>query len=136
MLAICVVAWLGQVAVGQSPVADAEAQTGVIVSRRIGADRPYAMKLAERAAKALTEAKVPQRGKPGALVSDLRGTGITDSARCNDNAKCLAKLARNLKLEYVVALAITQIRRDVALSVSAVDKAGETLLRHDFVFSK
>ncbi len=109
--------------------------TGVVISRRIAAKPAFTAHLAERAAAALTAAQLPQRATPRDLLMELRGVGVTDAARCNDSARCLAKLAANLKLEFLVALAVTQVRTDVAVSVSAVSHDGKTLLRRDFVFS-
>lgn len=111
--------------------ANVEPGVAVLVSRRTGVTPATTELLARQASAALLAERVPLKLDADAARAAVTRLGLSDSAACDGRKRCLAELARQLEVEWVIALSFAQLGSDRSMAIELFKPADGVVVAKD-----
>lgn len=95
----------------------ADPTSAVVLARRAGVSQPEAVAVTERVAQALLDQKVPGLLPLAETSARLAKVAMSDATMCNGKPACHAELSRQLEVDFLVLVSVSQIAGEQSLAI-------------------
>lgn len=108
----------------------AEPTTAVVLVRRTSVPAPEAVTLTERVAQSLA---LPGQLESAEVSRRLVALAMKDGTGCGGKASCHVELGRQLKVDWVVLVSVSQLGEDQSLALELLSVASEGVVENEAV---
>lgn len=109
----------------------ADPTSAVVLARRTGVNQAEAVAVTERVAQALLDQKVPGLLPLAEANARLAKVAMADATMCNGKPACHAELARQLEVDFLVLVSVSQIAGEQSLAIELARGRGGAVLENE-----